>query len=104
MPKIFTNFDKFNREIYYGDNYVAIAKNVERAIIPPSSYDKQVQILDSELLLTICSNCTVLLHYDLLYFKLINNGHDAISPGQAQISFDNRSSLRLPGLTLHTIT
>ncbi len=65
MTKVFTNCDKCNREIYYGDNYVAIAKNVERAMDSASNDNKQVQILDSELLLTICSNCAVLLHYDL---------------------------------------
>lgn len=65
MAKVFANCDKCNREIYYGDNYVALAKNIEKAISLSSSDDKQVQILDSELLLTICSNCAVLLHYDL---------------------------------------
>jgi hypothetical protein len=65
MTKVFTTCDKCNREIFYGDNYIAIAKNVEKAISPVSSDDKHVQILDSELLITLCSNCAVLLNHDL---------------------------------------
>jgi hypothetical protein len=66
MRKVYTNCDKCDREIYYDDNYVAISKNVESALKPISNDHKEVFIRDAELLLTLCSNCGVLLNHDLV--------------------------------------
>ncbi len=66
MRKVYTNCDKCDREIYYEDNYIAISKNVESASTPITDDEKHVFIRDSELLLTICSNCAVLLNNDLV--------------------------------------
>ena len=66
MRNVYTTCDKCSREIYYEDNYIAISKNVESALKPILNAHKEVLIRDAVLLLTICSNCGVLLNHDLV--------------------------------------
>jgi hypothetical protein len=66
MSNVFTTCDKCGKEILYGNSYVTIARNVEQAEHIISSNKDEVQVIDSELLLTLCGRCGNAFHYDII--------------------------------------
>jgi hypothetical protein len=66
MNSVFTTCDKCGKEIHYGNAYVSVQRNVEQAEHNFISNEDEVQIIDSELLLTLCGKCGNAFHYDII--------------------------------------
>jgi DNA-directed RNA polymerase subunit M/transcription elongation factor TFIIS len=66
MSKAYTTCDKCGKEIHYGNAYVSVQRNIEQAEHNFVNNEDDVQVIDSELLLTLCGSCGNKFHFDIL--------------------------------------
>ncbi len=64
MPFLFTTCDQCGKDIYYGNAYVSIARNIEQIDYDKRTKEDQVQVIDSEVILLLCAKCGNAFHYD----------------------------------------
>src|SRR5450432_1157468 len=64
MPFLFTTCDQCSKDIYYGNAYVSIARNIEQIDYDKLTKKDQVQVIDSEVVLLLCAKCGNTFHYD----------------------------------------
>ena len=57
MSTPFTSCDICSKEIFHGNAYVAIDRNIEQANIIASKDETEVQVIDSEVLIILCGKC-----------------------------------------------
>jgi hypothetical protein len=66
MANIFTTCDLCAKEIHYGSAYVVIERNIEEAFHNVTSNKDETQIIDSEVLITLCGKCGNEFQYDVI--------------------------------------
>jgi hypothetical protein len=66
MSNIYATYDKCGKEILYGNAYVSVQRNIEQAKHNFISNEDDIQVIDSELLLTLCGSCGNKFHFDIL--------------------------------------
>jgi hypothetical protein len=66
MLNIFTTCDLCTKEIYYGNVYVAIQRNIEEAFHNVARNKDEAKVIDSEVLITLCARCGNEFQYDVI--------------------------------------
>lgn len=62
----FATCDKCAKPIYYGNEYVTIERNLENAKLNCVSDKIHVDIIDSELILMLCSDCGTIFQHKII--------------------------------------
>lgn len=57
MNKAFTVCDNCSKEIFHGNVYVTIDRNIEQADLILTKNEFEIQVIDSETLLILCGKC-----------------------------------------------
>ena len=57
MGKEFSSCDRCGKVIDYGNAHVTISRNVEYAELVIATNQKEIQVIDSEVIFTLCAHC-----------------------------------------------
>jgi len=57
MNEKFTECDKCGKPIMLGNAYVSITRNIEQAEYDLISDEEEIQVIDSEQIITLCGKC-----------------------------------------------